>query len=774
VSGNVKIGIQLTGVQQTENSIRGVNAQLEKTAALLSKISGRNISGIDAGVGEVAFNQMRRISSGLRGYNGLADFLDSPAATLRDSTARGRAYRDNVLRSLFGTSEDALRERGPGWRVEHPRGGFVAGAAHGAAKQFGLGKIGDFMKSMRGGGAAEEGGGMMGAFKGGAAFGTGAIAAQVALKAVAAAAKIFVAPALEEAKAIDLLKRRTGDLGGSFGTLMKQVNKASDGLGVTYQEAAKLAVAQTRVAGNFYGGDLRAALGFARSTGMDLGGSVDFFGTMRRMGDLGRGENEMKRFAYLVGEAVSASGYSGQVEAITKAVAAFATTSARFGLSTPNVDAYLGAFAGLTRTGLPGLDPEGAAMMLGRADSTVRAGGGGRWGQAFLMGALGTGGDPYATQALYQQGLFGTGAGAFSGPWAQMTKQFGGTVPGGTLATNFSKIRAAFRRVMAGTGSAAPAAFAQLLGLPSAAQGAALYEMSPVALDNLMQSLGSYGISLKNISATGMADFGKVNAARGVAGLMGVRGDFLNRADLSQGDRAYLSALNGSMSEGALRQALGRFALTREQEDTPVTVMRRWGADLQNTITGLGDRLLSPLNGILNATNRLAGIDNILGSGFMSSGNAPSLGLSAGMISGPGGFGAFAAALANAESSGNPLARNGNALGLFQFKPGTWARYGGAGLNIFAPQAQMKVLANEMADAMASGATTIQDLTNFHHYGSGGWQGRGADAEVQRVEHHLVIELTSGGKTIATKTLPLRAGQPLIPAGGATITAPGP
>jgi len=442
------------------------------------------------------------------------------------------------------------------------------------------------------------------------------------------------------------------------------------------------------------------------------------------------------------------------------------------------VGAYLGAFAGLTRTGIPGLDPEGAAALLGRADMTVRAGGGGRWGTAFLAQALGgRTGDIYATQALWQQGLLGSSAGAFSGPWADMVRQFGGRVPLGSGVTNFTRIKAAFDRVMGGTGTAAPAAFAQLFGLPSAAQGAALHNMSPAALDNLMQSLGTYGVQMKNVSATGMIDFGKVTSARGIAGLLAVRSDLLNRGDLNQADRAYLTGLNGGMGETALRQALGKFTLSREQEDTPVTMFRRFSTDLQDTITELGEKLLDPLGGILNAVNHLAGLDTVLGNNFMSVGNAPGLGLPAGMISGPGGFAAFAAALGQAESSGNPLAKNGSgsgAFGLFQFKRATWLRYGGGGLNIWNPNDQRTVLAREMADAQAHGAMTIEDLTNFHHYGAGGWQGRGPDKEVQTVEHRLVIELTSGGKTIATKTLPLKAGAPLIPAGGAPITMSAP
>jgi hypothetical protein len=81
-------------------------------------------------------------------------------------------------------------------------------------------------------------------------------------------------------------------------------------------------------------------------------------------------------------------------------------------------------------------------------------------------------------------------------------------------------------------------------------------------------------------------------------------------------------------------------------------------------------------------------------------------------------------------------------------------------------------------DRHASGAfdALVDDLAamfakagvpGFHHYGRGGWQGRGADAEVQRVEHYLTVNVTNNGKTISTTRMPLTgAGAPIVPAGG--------
>jgi Transglycosylase SLT domain len=777
MSDQVKIGVGVTGAHKVEDDFRRINAQLEKTAALLSKISGRSLSGVDAGMAEHTFSGLRRVSSGLRGYSGLNDFIDSPAATLRDATARGRAYRDRVLGTIL---DGAAREHGAGWRVTHAAAAGAGGGAGGGGS-LGSGLLSGFTRNMGGLGKLAMGGG---------AFAVGTMGAEAVMGVV----KRAVGAIADEATAIDSLKRRTGDLGMGFGRLMDEAHKAADGLGVTYAESAKLANAMTRVAGNFKGGDLRAAIGFARASGMDIGASVDFFGSMRRVGDIGSAEGQMKRFAYLIGQAVSASGYSGQVEQITRAVAQYATTSARFGLSSPNFGGYLGALTGLTRTGIPGLDPEGAAALLSRADSTIRAGGGGRWGTAFLMQALGGGtGDPYATQALWQQGMFGSSAQAFSGPWAQMVRQFGGRVPLGNGTANFSRIRDAFKRVMAGTGSAAPAAFAQLLGLPSVAQGAALFEMRPATLDLMQNTLQKYGVKLGDVSSTGMADFGAITQARGVAGLLAVRDQILGRGDLSGADRRYLSNLNGGMSEGTIRQALGRFALTREQEDTPTTILRRWATDTTDAIYGMGDKLLGPLNGILTAVNHMAGIDTILGSGYQSSGNAPLLGASgaAGKASlaavlrnmGAGAkFSALAMAIAEHESSFNPGAKSpfSSAAGLFQFTNGTWAQFGAGGSrgvlgdNILA-------LANEYAavrraDHGAEPSTT--ELLMAHRFGLGhrfDMPPSEIRGEAQRVEHFLTVNVTNNGKTVSTTRLPLTgAGAPIVPAGGGTIVAPGP
>jgi hypothetical protein len=766
MSDQVKIGVGVTGAHKVEDDFRRINAQLEKTAALLSKISGRSLSGVDAGMAEHTFSGLRRVSSGLRGYSGLNDFIDSPAATLRDATARGRAYRDRVIQSILGAHVDAAeREHGAGFRVTHPRGGFFAGAVNAAAKQSGLGKFGDFAKAMRGGGAAEEGGGLGGAFKGGMAGGAGAMVGAMVVEKAFGLMKQFVGPIKEEATAIDNLKRRTGDLGMGFSRLMDQAHKAADGLGVTYAESAKLANAMARTAGNFKGGDLRSAIGFARASGMDIGASVDFFGTMRRIGDIGSGEGQMKRFAYLVGEAVSASGYSGQVEAITRAVAQYATTSARFGLSSPNFGGYLGALTGLTRSGIPGLDPEGAAALLGRADAAIRAGGGGQWGQAFLMQALGGGiGDPYAVRALFQQGIFGTGAQAFSGPWADMVKGFGGRVPIGTGATNFSRIKSAFDRIFAGTGSAAPAAFAQLFGLQSDAQGAALHQMSPVGFDNLMHSLQRYGVRISNVSATGMMDFGAVNQARGVSALLGVRDKMLARGDLSSGDRSFLSGLGGGMGERGLRAALGKFALTREQEDTPTTVLRRWATDTENTFAGLGDRLLGPLNGILTAVNKLAGLDAIMGSGYLSSGNAPHMTIPTDSLPS-----AFSRVLAAHESSGDPLARakGSSATGLFQFTSAAWQQYG-AGGNIYSISDQLAALGREMAYFRSLGATTPEQMFMGHRYGAKHlFDPPTAQARAESAEYRAEVTVNinhAGGTTSVTVPL-VKAGAPIMPAG---------
>jgi hypothetical protein len=182
----------------------------------------------------------------------------------------------------------------------------------------------------------------------------------------------------EESLSLDTAKRLAGDLGVSFDDLKQKSREAAQGLGMTFKESATLTPQLARTTGHLGNmGDLRTGIGLARALGIDPGAGVDLLGTARRTGAIGGRPDDEKRFAYMIAESVSKSGYSGPAAAILGSIKSFTEAFSRRNLATAPVGAFAGALTGLTSSGIPGLDPTGAANILNTADAAIRGGGGG-------------------------------------------------------------------------------------------------------------------------------------------------------------------------------------------------------------------------------------------------------------------------------------------------------------------------------------------------------------------------------------------------------------
>jgi hypothetical protein len=414
--------------------------------------------------------------------------------------------------------------------------------------------------------------------------------------------------ATEEAVGLDTLKRRSGDLGVSFGQLQAQVRSTAEGMGLTFVEASRLANQLAKTTGNFdHGaGDLRTSIGFARSFGLEPGDTTQFFGTMRRLGVQGAGDNESRRLALMIADAIEKGGYTAKADEVLKAVADFSSQAARITLSTPNVETFASYLSGLTRTGIPGLDPAGAAGILGAADASVRRGGGmGEAGLNFSYAALmrGTRGlnNPVMAEALWEGGLFGTTAGVFGpggalGAWA---KAHGMPVPDLNGETNFSKMRGLMRSQY-GNSPFYLDAVKNYFGLSSISQASALDMMSPADLTSSQALVEGAGLKLSDLSGSGIQGIAQISGARDWGDLMRVYGGVRSRGDLQDKDRAGLSDAFKSGDFDTLQKALVRFVGTHDQEQTDGSETRQTIADLKNELTRVGAELFDPINAIRN------------------------------------------------------------------------------------------------------------------------------------------------------------------------------
>jgi hypothetical protein len=435
-------------------------------------------------------------------------------------------------------------------------------------------------------------------------FGKGMLAI-AGISTIASAAAQAVDMATEEAVGLDTLKRRSGDLGGSFEQLRTQVRAAADGMGLTFVEAQNLANQLAKTTGNFeHAGDMRTSMGFARSFGIDPAASTQFFGTMRRLGVQGSGDNESRRLALMIADAIEKGGYTAKADEVLKAVADFSSQAARITLSTPNTEGFASYLAGLTRTGIPGLDPAGAAGMLGAADASVRRGGGmGEAGLNFSYAALmrRTRGlnNPVMAEALWEGGLFGTTAGVFGGKSAlgAYYKARGIATPELNDTTNFEKMRGLMRQQY-GNSPYYLDAMKNYFGLSSISQASALADMTPADIHASQKLADRAGINLDNISGKGIQGFSQIAGASTWGDLLHLYSGVTARSDLTDSDRAGLNSALKSGDFSTLQNALANVVGTKDQEPDKGSDIRQSMVDLKDVLTGVGDKLFTPIEAI--------------------------------------------------------------------------------------------------------------------------------------------------------------------------------
>jgi hypothetical protein len=443
---------------KTLAELEAQHVRIGRARDTLTKALSRPISYADAKIFENNFDKMRQGkglgSRRLRAYNDFGDWYNGHAASFTNKTQAGHHRRFVMSVGMQGT-QDAADNGAPDPSEDDGGGGGRGGG----------GPSNGFDRSV-----SRAGSMAMGFVKGGLALS--------GINSVMGMAGQAVDSATEEATGIDVLKRQLGDLGVDFEWLRGQTRKAGDGLGVTYTESARLAQQYAREAGNltpedqFHLGDqMRTGYGFSRAFGLDPSKGTQLFATMKRLGASGgAADQDNRKMAGYLADAIERSGYSGQGAELVSAIANLSDTAARYSLSAPNVLGYAGMLTGLTSSPVTGMDPANATAMLSQADSSFRSGGAmGEASQNFQFMALmraSPGMSPFEAQGLQQGGLFATTRSTFGSSKSALNGWYKGALDD---VTNLDKIRAQLKR-MYGSGEAQAAAAAGEFGL-SIAQG---------------------------------------------------------------------------------------------------------------------------------------------------------------------------------------------------------------------------------------------------------------------------------------------------------------
>jgi flagellum-specific peptidoglycan hydrolase FlgJ len=392
------VGSQLgNGMDKASLAAKKVAEQLERAKRAQAELAklGSRVSTHDAG-------------ERVKDYDYWRDNTASPAMRRRlagtsfDSLLgggwRNMANNETASRRQF---QDLMRQMGMG-DVALPGGGspgfgaFMRRAFGGAASTVagGFGAGGGLAQQIAAQAAA--GGGAGGVFSrmgmarllGGGALAVGAYG--IARGIGAARAKIGSAE--DEQVAYSDMLRKMGATSSTFDQLRDSVRTASKNLDLSFGDGAKMAGTYLHASGadgigsSAFRKELMTAGNFSRVMGIDPEASAGLFGALRH-NKVSGGDADNKRFAMLIGEAVARAGVFSKADEVMAAVENYTKLATSASLSPANSEGYIGALGNLLNLKQAGLDPNGAASMLGTVDNSFRHGGG-EAQRNFLLGAL--------------------------------------------------------------------------------------------------------------------------------------------------------------------------------------------------------------------------------------------------------------------------------------------------------------------------------------------------------------------------------------------------
>lgn len=405
------------------------------------------------------------------------------------------------------------------------------------------------------------------------------------------------------------LRKSIGETQVDFELLRGSVRHLTDGMGVAYNEAAKLAKEFVHTAGMNgkdgmnVGGELRTAIGFGRGYGIDPSQSAQFMATMRHFG-VTSNEKDSKRLAVMIGESVQKGGTASKMDEVLSAVQSFAQTAMRSSLTSANVGAFssfMSSMTGLNLSGLKG-DPATAASAMGAADSAMRQGG--AFGDASRSFSLGlwqkklNGFSAYDLGYMNEQGAFGTIDKAFGRDSAayQMAQQRGDhgkmaqydewSKQGGgksILSMQMQEMESQYGYNTDKLHNSIKGHFGVSDG-----QAAALYSAykNDKGLGGLQKSLSAAGIDMGTLNTKSIASLAELSSG----GMGGIRtqADKLRKMKLSKGDS---DLLNGADSDDKMRAAVLKLTSLYENKDSG-EIARQQQADMENSLQELATKLI--------------------------------------------------------------------------------------------------------------------------------------------------------------------------------------
>jgi len=584
-----------------EQSHQREQREIEKTQQAAKKLY-REISTAEAD----AINRSKHnLDTGRSPYAAYSKHHASFADLMQDGSPGAREATKRIMQNA-GLHESGVRPKGG---MSSQYGGKLAGAAIGMAGGMVAGGAG-------GDGMATAGsalGGMVGSVFGPVGSMIGGALGGLAGGVVGGG----LGDAKDEAVGITDLRHSLGATTTEFNVLRESTRAAAAGMGITYKESINLAKQFSHNA-NTLGKDagslaaeVRLASGFSRSLGIDPAQSVQAMSTLRNT-QATMNEADSRKMAMTIADGINKGGMSSKGDEVLSAIANFAQTTARASLQAPNVGGYTDFLSNLASMRVPGLDVQGSASLMGKADSSIRSHGDAAT-DTFKLGAYMT---AFGTEFSAADMQLYTAGGAMG--TSRKTAQEILDDPHATAERKASALK-----VLQSGNADRPNQDIMMQQLGRFTRGTSEYELSGSRVfgmeqtefrkfDKAYYSNGAGGSPAMQDRLKGMGvNVGKLDSSKfmHMGALLGsnkeelqaeaaklISGDGYNKA-LSDKEKNNLGGLMKSGSEEQLRQAIIKLNEDRSLIDDGKAV-RQNTADLKNEVTKLASMLLPKVDAL--------------------------------------------------------------------------------------------------------------------------------------------------------------------------------
>lgn len=412
--------------------------------------------------------------------------------------------------------------------------------------------------------------------------------------------------------AYDRLKRTLGDVNVSFDGLKTLIQDSANNLAITFDEAGKLGTQFAKLANlsddqyKQLAPELGTGVGFARAFGLDPSQSVGVFGQLRGMRNTNN-DQDTRRMALLIGETIGKSGAFAKADEVLEAIGTFTTNQTRFSMSKANVSGYAGQYSALVGSGVPGMDPAGAASLLNRINASLMVGGAkGEASQFFTsMVANRMGLDPIQAAIMREGGAFATNDTMFGAGSA--ASRYGVRGPGGNstfLQNTLDTLRSKYRD----PGMLAMATANHLgIGINPAME---LLRIKPNQMGELQHGLEGAGIDMSTLNAAGIANLAKVYTGSD-ADRQAVAGSLYGRTGaqaLTTTEADRLRTVMAGNDTEAQKKMLAELVASRDQEKTTGSDIRDSKNLLDNIKVAIADKLIPLVQEVRHGVMAIAGV----------------------------------------------------------------------------------------------------------------------------------------------------------------------